>query len=174
MKLHFLTATVLAACLLVLAGCGASDAQLLKAKQEAAVKSAQSDFQSFRQATTGLAAEQIRSKIKDELLSANLSLDAIGVTDNELQARQSQLYNADAEAAASQLHNTHRNSQGARELANQCRTLKDKAHQPVSPALEKGLELAVARNMREESDAIKKAHGVLPAKKRPIRRTARR
>ncbi len=155
------TIVVVLAVLLFAAGCGSDKkAAELKAKQETAVTAALADYQQFRQASTGMQAESLRAKIKSDLAGAGLTFSAISVTEAELQAKQDELYNSEAVALSKKLHNTHGNAQQARELANEVRRLKDKAGQPVSPDLEKGLELAVARNMQEEAAAIKKAHGV--------------
>ncbi|MDR3643240.1 MAG: hypothetical protein P4L74_06480 [Candidatus Doudnabacteria bacterium] len=172
-----LLAAGLVAYFFVAIGCGPSAEQRQAARlaqQEAAKSAALTDYASFRAATTGAQAEQFRAKIKGELATADLGVEAISLSDNELQAHQNELYNVDAVAAARQLHNTHGNSQKARELATECRNLKGKSGQPVSPALERGLELAVARNMREEATAISLAHGVNPpTKKGSVRRRLR-
>ena len=160
-------------------GCGDKKAVEFKAKQDAAIKTALADFQQFRQADTGAQAESLRVKITKGLADAGLKLGAVSVSESELQMRQDELYNADAAAISKKLHNTHGNSQDARALSNEVRRLKGKAGRPVSPDLEKGLELAVARNMQEEAAAIKKAHGVgqpkvVAQRQKKAVRTARR
>lgn len=172
---------VLVLCALLLVGCASDQkaAAELKARQDAAITTAMADFQQFRQATTGFQAEPLRLKIISGLKAADLKLGAISVTESELQLRQDELYNMDAAAVSKKLQNTHGSAQTARELANQVRRLKEKAGRPVSPDLEKGLELSVARNMTEEAAAIRKAHGVrqtpvIVARNSRSARTARR
>ena len=176
---RFITSLILAALLLFSIGCGSDKkAAELKAKQDAAVVTAMADFQQFRQATTGFQAEALRLKIMSGLKAADLKLGAISVTESELQLRQDELYDRDSANISKKLQNTHGSAQTARELANQVRMLKNKAGRPVSPDLEKGLELSVARNMSEEATAIRKAHGVrqpiVVAQHRKVVRTARR
>ena len=159
--MRYLTIVFVCVALLFAAGCGSDKkAAELKAKQDAAITAALADFQQFRQSTTGAQAAALQTKIVKGLADAGLKTDAISVSETELHIRRDELYNQDAVAASRQLHNTHGSAQTARELANQVRLLKNQAGKPVSPDLETGLELAVARNMQEEAAAIKKAHGV--------------
>ena len=169
--MKYLFSAAIAAILMATTACGPSTDELKAARVKAATDRALVDYKEFRSARTGAQAEEACTKIEKDLSAENVTMDeAIHVTSAELRAHQSNLYEQDADIVQKRLHETHGDVLAATRLADECRRLTGKAGDNVSPELAKGLELAVARNMKEQAKKIENAYGI--RKKAKARRPA--